>query len=128
MYEYYNPNPYGKSVGDCAVRALSKALDKSWDEIYIGLVLQGFLMKDMPSANSVWGTYLYNEGFDRETIPPHNWMDYTVEDFAKDHPEGTYILGCSGHVLCIKDSIIWDSWDSRNEIPIYVWSKTKQEN
>ena len=29
MYIEYNPNPCGRRVGDCAVRAISKALDWS---------------------------------------------------------------------------------------------------
>mgnify|MGYP001143329198 CR=1 FL=1 len=33
-YSHYNPNPAGKSVGDCPVRAIAKALDKSWEEVY----------------------------------------------------------------------------------------------
>ena len=33
MYSYYNPNPIkNKRVGDCVVRALSKATGKSWEE------------------------------------------------------------------------------------------------
>lgn len=31
MYVPYNPNPCGLSTGDCTVRAISKALDISWD-------------------------------------------------------------------------------------------------
>ena len=51
----YNANPEHKNVGDCTVRAISKALGKRWDETYIGLVMQGYMMGDMPSANHVWG-------------------------------------------------------------------------
>lgn len=32
MWEYFNPNPAGRMVGDCSVRAISAALDVSWDE------------------------------------------------------------------------------------------------
>ena len=35
MYSYFNPNPHSKRVGDCVVRALSKATDKSWEDTYI---------------------------------------------------------------------------------------------
>ena len=35
MYKFFNNNPLGrKTVGDCAVRAVSKALDVSWDEAH----------------------------------------------------------------------------------------------
>lgn len=33
----YNPNPHGNNVGDCTVRAISKALGQDWDTTYAGL-------------------------------------------------------------------------------------------
>lgn len=57
MYEYYNPNPKNKQTGDCVVRALCKALDKSWDEVYILLCVQGFIDKDWGNVNSVWADF-----------------------------------------------------------------------
>ena len=32
MYEFYEPNPVSSNVGDCAVRAISKALDIDWEK------------------------------------------------------------------------------------------------
>ena len=32
MWVKYNPNPAGRQVGDCAVRALTKALNIDWDQ------------------------------------------------------------------------------------------------
>ena len=46
---------------------------------------------------------------------------YTAEDFAADNPYGTFVLGFGGHVATVKDGVIYDSWDSRNEIPQYYW-------
>ena len=54
----YNANPDGNRVGDCTIRAISAFLGKSWEETYIGIALTGFIMRDMPSADSVWGSYL----------------------------------------------------------------------
>ncbi len=71
MFERYNPNPQGRVVGDCTVRAISKALGQSWEQTYIGLCLQGFLMGDMPSSNAVWGAYLRSKGFRRENHTGH---------------------------------------------------------
>lgn len=68
-FSYFNPNPAGQKVGDCTVRAIAKATGKSWDEVYIGLCLQGLIMGDLPSANSVWGAYLRQHGFTRNVIP-----------------------------------------------------------
>lgn len=68
-FSYFNPNPAGQKVGDCTVRAIAKATGKSWDEVYIGLCLQGLIMGDLPSANSVWGAYLRQHGFTRNVMP-----------------------------------------------------------
>lgn len=53
MYINYNPNPQGIKTGDCVVRALTLALNKSWHEAYIQLVIKGLEMADMPSSNAV---------------------------------------------------------------------------
>lgn len=119
LYRYYNPNP-GRNVGDCTVRALSKALQQDWEKIYVGLCLEGFICRDMPSANAVWGAYLRRHGFRRELAPE----DVTASEFASGHPYGTYILALSGHVVCIRDCVLYDSWDSGNEIVLYFWERT----
>jgi len=124
MWKPYNPNPAGRVVGDCTIRAISKALDKSWDDVYVGTALDGFLMSDMPTANSVWGAYLRRNGYRRHLIDDEckDCPDaYTVAEFARDHPQGTYILALSGHVVTVIDGDWYDTWDSGNEIPIYYW-------
>lgn len=120
-YIHYNPNPNHNRVGDCTVRAISKALNKNWDDIYISLCLQGYLQCDMPSANSVWGAYLKGKGFKRSIIPSDYPDLYTVNDFCEDHPEGNFILALSGHVVAVSNGKFYDTWDSGNEIPIYYW-------
>ena len=55
---FFNPNPAGKFVGDCVIRAISKATGQSWEKTYIGIVEKGLNMRDMPSANRVWAAYL----------------------------------------------------------------------
>lgn len=125
-YAYYQPNPAGKSVGDCTVRALSKALEQSWEETYVGLTLEGFIRGDLPNADSVWGPYLKSHGFTRYWIPDDCPDCYTVADFAADHPKGVYILSMPGrHVLCVRDGQWHDSWDSGMEVPTYYWSKER---
>lgn len=119
MYKYYNPNPVGRSVGDCAIRALSKALNITWEEAYARAAANGYLLGDMPSSNSVWGSVLRENKFTRETLDCPDC--YTAEDFCKDHPEGTYVLGFGTHVATVVDGTIYDSWDSSKEIFQYFW-------
>lgn len=117
----YNPNPVGRRVGDCAVRALAKALETDWETAYAMIALNGYSMGDMPSSDSVWGATLRQKGFYRASIPNDCPDCYTAEDFTKDHPEGTYVLGFGGHVATVKEGNLYDSWDSRNEIPQFYW-------
>lgn len=126
MWELYNVNPTGKHVGDCTVRALTKALDLSWEQAYAMLAMQGYIMGDMPSSNAVFGAVLKANGFVREIIPNECPDCYTLEDFANDHPAGTFVVGMSGHVATVIDGVIYDAWHSESEVPIYVWRKEEE--
>lgn len=119
----HNPNPNGKSVGDCTVRALSVATGETWEDTFIGLALQGLFMADMPSANTVTTAYLRRKGFRRYTVPESCPDCYTVEDFCNDHPSGVYVLGIGTHVVAVIDGSYWDSWDSGKETPVYYFAK-----
>lgn len=126
-WRMYNPNPSGRNVGDCSVRAVSVALNVDWETAYAMIAKAGFLMNDVISSNSVWGSVLRQNGFYRHILPNSCPDCYSLEDFAKDHPQGVYVVGMGNHVATVKDGEIWDSWDSSNEIPIYYWSKRKDE-
>ena len=121
MWQKYQPNPAGRNVGDCAVRAVAKALNVDWETAYARIALAGFLMGDMPSSDSVWGAVLRQNGFYREAVPNTCPDCYAAEEFCQDHPEGVYVLGFGGHTATVVDGVLYDSWDSSNEIPIYYW-------
>lgn len=122
-FHFYNANPENNRVGDCTVRALSKALDQEWETTFIGLMIQSLMLHDMPSANHVWGSYLKSKGFRRHIIPDTCPDCYTVKDFCRDNPEGTYILAISGHVVTAVDGCYFDTWDSGNEVVVYYWKR-----
>lgn len=126
MWIKFLNNPAGRTVGDCSVRAVSKALNISWEEAYIEMCKAGLLMGDMPSSDSVWGAVLRQNGFYRQSLPNRCLDCYTVEDFCRDHPEGIYVLGFGGHVATVVDGNLYDSWDSRREIPIYMWFRKEE--
>lgn len=126
MWIKFNPNPTGRSVGDCSIRAISKALDIDWETAYVLVAVNGYAMGDMPSSDSVWGAVLRQNGFYRKAIPNTCPECYTAEDFARDHPSGTYVLGFGGHVATVRDGSLYDSWDSSQEIPQFVWYRKKE--
>lgn len=123
MWKYYNPNPAGRMVGDCSVRAVSAALNVSWDEAFDLLAHNSREMCDMPSADAVIGSLLRQHGFVRSIIPSSCPDCYTIGEFAEDFPRGVYVLGTGQHVATIIDGVILDSWDSSNEIPMFMWRR-----
>lgn len=123
MWIEYNPNPAGRRVGDCSVRAVSAALGADWETAYDMLCDAGYNMADMPSSDGVWGAVLRQHGFYRVNLPDRCPDCYTVAMFSRDNPDGTYVLGTGNHAVCVKQGNIYDAWDSSNEIPAYAWYK-----
>lgn len=120
---YFNPNPEKKSVGDCVIRAISKLTNKEWEETYLAVCLQGYLMHDMPSSNSVWGGYMKSKGYLKTLLPNVCPNCYTVIEFCRDHPVGSFLVNTDEHVVAIVDGDYYDTWDSGNEIVNYYWEK-----
>lgn len=121
MWRQFNNNPVGRSVGDCAIRALSVALGITWEDAFALAAANGFAMGDLPSSNSVWGAVLRQNGFNRYNLPETCPACYTFGDFAADHPQGTFVLGTGTHVATVKDGVILDAWNSENEPVSFVW-------
>jgi len=123
MYIPFNPNPKGKFVGDCVIRAIVKATGLPWNKVYEEVTHTGYTLKDMPSSNHVWSSYLRDKGFHRYIIPDSCPDCYTVQDFCYDNPVGTFILGTGTHAVAVVDGNYYDSWDSGDEVPIYYFER-----
>lgn len=122
---YRNPNPRNKLVGDCVIRAISIVSNQDWDDVFLDLMLTCYMLKDIPSSNQAWSTYLHKKGYRRYVIPDTCPDCYTIEDFTKDHPEGKYIVHTGSHVVAVIDGDYYDTWHSGEEIPIYYWKEEK---
>ena len=121
MFRFYNSNPRNKIVGDCVIRAVSKATGDSWDETYDNICAIGKELKDMPSSNAVWGTYLKRKGMTRHIIPNNCPDCYSVKDFCLDNPQGIFILSLDGHVTTVMHGNYYDTYDCGDEVPFYYW-------
>lgn len=121
-YKYYNANPFKNTSSDCTIRAISALTGDSWDDIYIDLSLQGFLMKDMMSANNVWGDYLYQRGYDK-FVCRHKGYCPTIREFSLSHPYGKFLACTGSHVVPVINGNYYDTWDSGDEIVDYYWRK-----
>lgn len=124
MFVEYNPNPASlRIVGDCAIRAISKALDIDWEKAYLKLCTNGFAMGDLPNSNTVIASVLRQNGFKRVDMVNGCPDCMSVKEFAESHPKGVYVLGTGSHVVAVVDGDYYDAWDSGDEIPAYAWRK-----
>ena len=122
-WKQFNNNPSQRAVGDCAVRAVSLALNVDWERAYALMANAGFQMADMPSSNAVWGSVLRMHGFARRSIPDECPDCYTIGNFADEHGKGLFVVGTGNHVATIIDGAVYDSWDSRPEMMHFYWMK-----
>lgn len=116
MYVYYNANPKGRIINDCTIRAISLAMNISWEEAYYDLskyACEQCLMLD--DVNYI-DNYLSNR-FDMVCFKKKS-IELTVGDFVKKYNKGTYLITLSGHITCCIDGIIYDTFNPSNN---YVW-------
>lgn len=112
MYKFYNPNPQHKSVGDCVVRAICKAINQDWRAVFVSLFVVALKNCDMPSANYVWAELLTDMGYKKHLID----KNITIKEFSEINRKGTFVVGTGSHVVCVDNGDYYDSWDSGNEI------------
>ena len=131
MFVYLNMNPDKKRTTDCVIRGVSFVLDQDWETTFTHIAVECIKEHDMPEYNYVWAGYLRRRGFKRFMIPDTCPNCYTVKDFCRDNPVGTYLLvivgygSDGGHVVAVRDGNYFDIWDSGNEVPTYYWVKTQ---
>lgn len=121
MWIWANPNPAKKEVPDCAIRAISIALNQPWIQTFDELYSVARMDFNMPSADSVWGHYLYLKGFEPFLLPSTCPRCITVEEFTKQYPYGVYIIGTGSHAVAVINGNFYDSWDSGSEVCSFFW-------
>ena len=122
MWIKCNPNPLRKEVPDCVVRAICIATNRPWMDIYDRLCETGREECNMPSADSVWGKFLYRMGFTPFLLPESCPECVTIRMFCAMYPMGTYIIGTGSHAVAVIDGHYYDSWDSGDQVPSFFWS------
>lgn len=113
-------------AGDCVCRAICNATGKDYKEIY-NLINQtakkektGKRKKGISNART--GTYNYTEKEIIENILGWKWVPtMAIGSGCKMHlnereiPNGTLIVRLSKHLTCVKDKILYDTYDCSRE-------------
>ena len=117
-FQYFQPNKLDlkDKVGDCQVRALCKALELTWLEAFDLTIplcrkLQTYTIFDCDLKKTKEA--METLGFSYTGISNTTGSKRpTVDEFAKEHKSGTYIVTVSRHVVAVKDGKYFDTWDS----------------
>ena len=121
---HFNPNPKGKSTGDCVIRMICAVTGLDWRSAYLDLSLIVLNEYEMPSDNDIWELYLQSLGFRKHLLPDTCPQCYTVAHFTADNPEGIFVTCTGSHVVAVIDGYYYDAWDSGNETVSYYFSLT----
>ena len=127
-FVYYNANTRGKNVGDCVKRSLSLAYHMDYNEVASKLnAIKRAKGASAFNLQHVYFDFIRQNG--DEVITLHSGEHVTTEQFADEHPTGTWLLitgpsldkaerGISNHILAVVDGTIYDSWDSTKEFVV----------
>lgn len=119
----YNPNPEGRRIDDCAIRALCRALGVNWPEASVILSAKSLAMGTTQTDKATVNAVLHERGFRRRVLPDTCPDCYTAAMFAMDHPEGLFVICFDNHIAVVEGGRLFDSWDSSREIPLFYWKK-----
>ena len=123
MWIKSNLNPLQRNVEDCQVRALAEAIGVDWDTAHEMLCDASRGMATMPHDNDVLMAILRQYGFKRAVVPNLCPDCYSVAEFCRDNPVGTFVIMTGNHVLTAKDGDWIDSWDSGRETANFYYYK-----
>lgn len=119
MWRYLNKNPLARDVNDCVIRSISCAENRTWDDVYMELSKlaqeQGIVLDDVNFVEP------YLDGKYSRTCYNTEGSTMTVEDFIKTNPEGTFLVTMRGHITCVKDGVLYDTFDCRNRKIWCAW-------
>lgn len=109
-YIYYNNNPLGRRVSDCSVRAIALATRRTWDQTY--KELSNYAQEQAITFSEI---EFINEHLSRQ-YERFCWGGGTVGDFADLKLSGRWLVTMSGHITCVIDGVIYDTFDPSDRL------------
>ena len=125
-YKYYQPNSKDlkDKYGDCVIRALTKALNMEWLQVFDEIQPISRELQVPFNCRPCYEKYVENKGFKYYGVSNKKGAKRpTVEMFTKEHKVGTYILRVAHHLVTVVDGVYYDTWDSGKCCLYGYWKK-----
>ena len=110
----YN-NALGLFQNDCAIRSISLATGNSWDDTYQYLSNKARLKGTMMDDRDFILDFL-DERYER--VPTYN---LSVGEVSAKYNDNVILITMTGHIVCSKYGVIYDSFDCRERQAEYCW-------
>ena len=129
-FRYYNAHPLKRAVYDCTKRSISLTTGIPYRELEKGMsehkkITGVRFFYNTPNPQSYMENVL---GFPKRSLYKKSDDSHiTVEEFAKAHPDGRYIVSISGHWTACIDGIVYDTWDCCKEEVLSYYEITQFE-
>ena len=128
-----NPNPaWAKKRGitwdrgDCAIRALANATGCTWLDAFDYLTAKARAEYNVVNDNGGFRRWLIEGGAVWTGCKAEKGKDrITVEDFAKKHPHGRYVIQIRHHFTACVDGVVLDAWNPAEDYIIGFYEMTK---
>lgn len=125
-FHYYNANPHNKIAADCVIRAISTALNQSWEQTVRELTEVGIKYGLVCNEKACYDKYLKSKGWIKHSQPKKaDNTKYTGKEFcerARDYEK--YIANIGGHhIVAIVNKKVYDIWDSTYKCIGNYWTK-----
>lgn len=118
MFKYFNVNPLNEIEQDCVCRAISLALDIPYEIAIEKLELVSQLMECECLCVCCY-QFLLDEVYSLERI--NGFTGTTIREFIETRPYGRYLIRVDGHLTCVINGVIYDTWDCSEELIDIVW-------
>ena len=114
----YNNNPKGRKTGDCVVRAISLALNQTWEDTYAQFLDVALETGYAIATKEHFTIYLKQRGYEKQKMP----KEFADEIAEKDT---TYIVNLANHLTVIKNKNLYDIWDCSRKSVGNFWVISK---
>lgn len=123
-YRYYNNNPNKYKTGDCVVRAISVALDKSWEEVVRDLTEYTLKYKYFLNCQELYEIYLKDNKWKKHKAPhKKNGGEYLLGEWLKKFKGEAVVTIEDNHLTYVNNQIVYDIWNCTDSTVGEFWTK-----
>lgn len=111
-----------KFTSDCVIRSICIAMNKPYKEVFTDLMEKGLEMGAYPNCDEVWVSYLEENGWVKNK-PPRDSRGKLIKLQNWENAPEVAVVRNSGHLTCVSDGYVVDTWDCRYRPVNSYWTK-----